>query len=242
MTHRRRIGWMLCAASLASIGCAHGHVTQQLHAARIAMDEARATGTAELEPAELADAERVLAVAEAQDDGSPREAHFAYVAERRAHTAMADARRDRIERDVALGTRDLEEAEVGLTTLDAEVLFAPDEAALASDASEVLEPIAEQLRAPGVIGVVTGFTDAEGTVAYNRDLSQRRADAVRAYLVEHGVPSARLVVEGRGEATPIASNATEEGRSLNRRVEVAIYPSAASVLPPARARETVASR
>jgi OOP family OmpA-OmpF porin len=65
---------------------------------------------------------------------------------------------------------------------------------------------------------VRGYTDSRGNDDYNLGLSQRRADAVRDYLVEKGTPAERLTAVGLGEADPIADNDTEEGRALNRRV------------------------
>ena len=63
-----------------------------------------------------------------------------------------------------------------------------------------------------------GFTDSIGSEAYNLKLSQRRADSVRQYLVDKGVPASRLDAVGKGEGSPIADNATAEGRAQNRRV------------------------
>ena len=71
---------------------------------------------------------------------------------------------------------------------------------------------------------VAGHTDSVGSDTYNQGLSQRRADAVKAYLASHNVPGARVVTVGAGEAHPVASNDTEQGRSANRRVELTIVP------------------
>lgn len=73
---------------------------------------------------------------------------------------------------------------------------------------------------PDLALIVEGHTDAAGDAAYNRDLSQRRADAVVNWLVEHGVERKRLEARGAGEARPVASNDTAQGRALNRRVEL----------------------
>jgi OOP family OmpA-OmpF porin len=67
-------------------------------------------------------------------------------------------------------------------------------------------------------GTIEGHTDNRGSDAYNLKLSQRRAESVRQYLVDKGVPASRLDAVGKGEASPIADNATAEGRAQNRRV------------------------
>jgi OmpA-OmpF porin, OOP family len=67
-------------------------------------------------------------------------------------------------------------------------------------------------------GVIEGHTDSVGNDAYNQSLSQRRADAVRKYLLDKGVAAARLESKGFGESQPVADNATAEGRAQNRRV------------------------
>ena len=71
---------------------------------------------------------------------------------------------------------------------------------------------------------VYGHTDSTGADAYNQTLSERRATAVADYLAGHGVNPARLGTRGFGETQPIASNATEDGRAANRRVEIKIVP------------------
>lgn len=70
---------------------------------------------------------------------------------------------------------------------------------------------------------VAGHTCSIGTEEYNLGLSQRRAEAVRNYLVSKGVSAERLTVRGYGESRPVASNATREGRVQNRRVELVRY-------------------
>ncbi|HSF93267.1 MAG TPA: OmpA family protein [Paracoccaceae bacterium] len=71
---------------------------------------------------------------------------------------------------------------------------------------------------------VIGHTDSTGSAAYNQDLSERRALAVRAALVGNGVSPSRVFASGLGETQPVASNATADGRAQNRRVEIFITP------------------
>jgi outer membrane protein OmpA-like peptidoglycan-associated protein len=102
--------------------------------------------------------------------------------------------------------------------------FASGSAELRPEAAPSLAIAAAFIRSqpPGRVRVV-GFTDAVGDDSSNLDLSLRRAEAVRAYLVRHhGVAPKRLVAGGMGEAEPVAGNDTEAGRRANRRVEV--YP------------------
>ena len=69
---------------------------------------------------------------------------------------------------------------------------------------------------------LVGHTDWIGTDKYNQKLSERRANAVKAYLVSKGVPAEKIFTEGKGKKQPIASNKTREGRAKNRRVEVEV--------------------
>ena len=78
---------------------------------------------------------------------------------------------------------------------------------------------------PGSDLLILGHTDSVGTDDYNKRLSVRRADAAAEYLVGEGVERSRIATGGLGEEEPIAPNDTPDGRSRNRRVEVAIYAS-----------------
>lgn len=79
-------------------------------------------------------------------------------------------------------------------------------------------------RYPNSVVTVTGHTDSTGSAAYNQTLSERRAESVAAVLRASGVNPARVRTVGAGENAPIASNLTEEGRALNRRVDITITP------------------
>ena len=71
---------------------------------------------------------------------------------------------------------------------------------------------------------VIGHTDSVGAESYNQELSERRARSVAEYLAGQNVLTTRLLIEGRGETQPIASNSTPEGRASNRRVTIQINP------------------
>jgi outer membrane protein OmpA-like peptidoglycan-associated protein len=73
---------------------------------------------------------------------------------------------------------------------------------------------------------VYGYTDNTGSDQHNQDLSQRRAVAVATILANQGIDQRRFYIEGKGEGDPLANNATETGRSQNRRVEIQISPLA----------------
>ena len=101
------------------------------------------------------------------------------------------------------------------------VHFDFDKSTIRPDAAPVLNEAVATLKAEGGIAVIVeGHTDSVGTDAYNQKLSHRRADAVRQYLVKHGIPANRITTEGFGESRPVASNDTADGRAQNRRVEL----------------------
>ena len=99
------------------------------------------------------------------------------------------------------------------------VNFAFDSYALDAKAQGILDEAAAVLKEKNVRVTLEGWTDSVGTDAYNKVLSQNRANAVKAYLVEQGVPASKLSAIGMGKSFKY-DNATEEGRYLNRRVEL----------------------
>lgn len=102
------------------------------------------------------------------------------------------------------------------------IYFDTDSATLKAASTATLEQVRELMEArPQLRLVVAGHTDSEGGDAHNQDLSSRRAAAVVGWLAGHGIDAARLEATGHGESRPVASNATGEGRALNRRVEIA---------------------
>ncbi|MEO8242624.1 MAG: OmpA family protein [bacterium] len=112
-----------------------------------------------------------------------------------------------------------------VVNLPDDVTFATDSATVRSDLASELRSIAANLVSyPNSTIRVLGHTDNVGAAAYNADLSQRRAVAVRDILAGAGVPSTRLSAVGMGEGSPIASNLTAAGRAQNRRVEIIITP------------------
>ena len=115
------------------------------------------------------------------------------------------------------------------------VTFALNSAKLNPQFDDVLDKLANTLLEYNQTVIqIAGHTDSTGTHAYNMKLSLQRAESVKAYLVSRGVPPARLVTVGAGPDYPIASNATEEGRAENRRVEITIVPVTQDSLNQAR--------
>ena len=109
--------------------------------------------------------------------------------------------------------------------IPSQVTFDTDSTTIKSSFRGVLDGVAQTIsQEPGINARVVGHTDSTGNPGHNMTLSQRRAQSVEAYLGDRGVARARLSAEGRGETQPVASNATEEGRSQNRRVEIYLKP------------------
>ena len=113
------------------------------------------------------------------------------------------------------------------------VLFDFNSYQLKPEAKEMLRRVARTLNEnPDTVVVVVGYTDSTGSFNYNVKLSEKRAEAVRNELVLNGVDPTRVVTFGCGPKHPIAPNDTPEGRSLNRRVEILIYPKGQTIPNP----------
>jgi outer membrane protein OmpA-like peptidoglycan-associated protein len=109
-------------------------------------------------------------------------------------------------------------------TLSGGVLFASAKSDLLPQAqaklSEVANVLTKQDKTSTIL--VQGYTDSQGSQSNNQALSQRRAEAVRTYLVAHGIAADRVTAQGMGPSNPVADNTTAEGRADNRRVEIVV--------------------
>jgi outer membrane protein OmpA-like peptidoglycan-associated protein len=109
-------------------------------------------------------------------------------------------------------------------TFDSGILFATNSSTLESQAKTSINKLAVILnKYPDTNILVTGHTDFDGKEEYNQTLSEKRAKSVSDYTMLQGITSSRLSIFGLGETEPVASNDTEEGKHLNRRVEIAIF-------------------
>ena len=108
-------------------------------------------------------------------------------------------------------------------TYQAETLFDFDKSVIKPAGKQVLNGLVGKLKNFNVeIIIATGHTDSIGTDAYNQKLGNRRAEAVKAYLISQGVAANRIYTDSKGESQPVADNRTREGRAKNRRVEVEV--------------------
>ena len=122
--------------------------------------------------------------------------------------------------NVILETRDTAR---GLVVNLSDVTFATGQATLVSAAREKLARVSGILASHPTLRLeIEGHTDSVGSDAANQSLSERRAETVRAYLVQQGVPTGSVTAAGFGKSRPVAANDTAEGRHLNRRVELVV--------------------
>lgn len=117
----------------------------------------------------------------------------------------------------------IREGEGIIVKFDSGILFDVNKYALKTAARTNIENLATSLKNnPETTILIVGHTDATGSEAYNKGLSERRAESVKSFAIAQGISSTRLSIDGRGEDEPIADNDTEAGRSQNRRVEIVI--------------------
>jgi OOP family OmpA-OmpF porin len=104
------------------------------------------------------------------------------------------------------------------------ILFEVDKAVIRPESFDLMNEITQVVKDNPRIKKISieGHTDDDGSKRYNKKLSQKRADSVMAYLVEHGVEEARLVAKGFGEEVPLVPNDSPENKEKNRRVEFII--------------------
>ncbi len=201
---------------------------------KTAAEQARLQAEQDARQAELqrqqAEADRAAALAARQD------------AEQQAQQARGEAAKLQQEHDqlraelqqqlnTVLQTR---ETARGLIVNMSDVLFDIDKATLKQDAQVKLAKVAGIVLAhPELDLEVDGYTDSTGSSDYNEDLSERRAESVRSFLVEQGVSPSNITAEAFGESNPVASNDTRAGRQRNRRVELVISGESIAATPQA---------
>lgn len=108
-------------------------------------------------------------------------------------------------------------------TFAADAFFDFDKAVLKPEGKAKLDDLVSKVQGINLeVIVAVGHTDSVGSDAYNQKLSERRAQAVKAYLESKGIDKSRVYTEGKGEKQPVADNKTKDGRAKNRRVEIEV--------------------
>ncbi|HOI18207.1 MAG TPA: OmpA family protein [Geobacteraceae bacterium] len=140
--------------------------------------------------------------------------------------ALANAEAASIQRErQVLDEASRRDVDVLTVTFKSDYLFAVNSSSLLPGAYDEVNRVAQVLNQyPQTTIVISGHTDSTGSEQYNQALSERRANAVKNALVGMGVNPARMTTIGFGKSKPVASNASEAGRQLNRRVELRIVP------------------
>lgn len=174
--------------------------------------------------AQLGQANKKLAV-----QGQAMENQAAMIASEKEARLAAEKRAAQANADLAKFASVKEESRGTVITLSGGVLFASSKSELLPAAQLKLNSVADALmqQDPDSKMVVEGHTDSQGGDGYNQDLSQRRAQIVRDYLVGRGVAADRVSSQGFGSSRSIADNKSAEGRANNRRVEIVVEPKAA---------------
>jgi outer membrane protein OmpA-like peptidoglycan-associated protein len=154
------------------------------------------------------------------------------LAQSNTNLAEANARAARAMESLAKIAQVKEEARGMVITLSGQVLFVTGKAELLPAAQDQLGVVAKALQDQGEIRpiVVEGYTDSVGSESNNMKLSQDRANAVRSFLVNKGLPSDKLTAVGKGKSNPVASNDTADGRANNRRVEIVVAGGSANAI------------
>ncbi|MFO7603578.1 MAG: OmpA family protein, partial [Gammaproteobacteria bacterium] len=183
----------------------------------------------ELRTSEADAAHRQVGIAQ---QAAEREAQERAAAEARAAGELeaATARVGEMEKELA--ELNAKKTERGLVITLGDVLFDVNKAELKPGSERNVQKIADFLREyPERKALIEGFTDSTGSESYNQLLSERRAEAVRTFLIGRGIGSERIAARGYGELNPVASNDTAASRQLNRRVEIVISEDEREVDP-----------
>lgn len=179
--------------------------------------------------------------------------HLAYLAKQKVAIAQTQAQRKVAEETIKNSTAERDKALLRARTLEADrlrnelnakqtdrgltislgdVLFDTGKAQLKPGGAREVRKLAQFLQQNPQRNVsVEGFTDSRGSDDYNQTLSEHRADAVKAELVDQGIAPERVTSKGYGEAYPVADNNSSAGQQMNRRVEIVISDDGKQVAP-----------
>lgn len=159
----------------------------------------------------------IVEAVQAEQEAEEARRHLRQVAEKRKETL------DRLERTLGKMAETRRTALGMVMNLGDSIEFDFDEAELRQENKELLSRIAGVLLTAEHFGIqVYGHTDDVGTVEYNQELSERRAEAVRQYLIEAGVDADRIQSKGFGKSAPLVEGTDPHSRQRNRRVEIAV--------------------
>ena len=196
-----------------------------MHAAAKADDARVAAGQAERDRIMLAARKREVQTAVGQRDQAKDQA------------AQAPSRRRRLQAE--LDALKAKPTPRGLVLTLGDVMFDTGRSELKSGGMRKIDQLAQFLTEhPERRVEIDGFTDSVGSDSYNDELSQRRADAVKAALISRNVDPGRISTQGFGKGFPVASNNDSGGRQLNRRVEVVIGGDGGADIAPRRLKST----
>jgi outer membrane protein OmpA-like peptidoglycan-associated protein len=192
---------------------------QQAEQARQQAEQAQQQAQLEAQQRTTAEQQNLQAIAQAEE--SRRQAEQAQQRAQQAETDQAQLRQRLMgQLNAVLQTRD---SARGLIVSMPDVLFDTGSANLKPTARERLAKVSGILIAyPDIRVEVDGYTDSTGSALFNEQLSQQRADSVRSYMDQQGVPPSSITTRGLGQSNPIASNETATGRQQNRRVELVV--------------------
>ena len=147
--------------------------------------------------------------------------------------ANASAERDQAiieQQEILLKDLNAKKTKRGLVVTLGDVLFNTNKAKLKTNGTRSVQKLADFLKKyPQHKVLIEGYTDSSGGVKLNQELSERRADTVRTTLINMGIDSERVSIQGFGERFPIAKNDTKENRQANRRVEIVVSDESGNI-------------
>jgi outer membrane protein OmpA-like peptidoglycan-associated protein len=186
----------------------------------------------EARTAEADAAQRNAAASQRSAEASQRESEASLRQSEASQRQAQDAEARSRQLEAQLKELDAKKTARGLVITLGDVLFDTNMAQLKPGGMRGVQKLADILRQyPQRNVLIEGFTDSTGSSSHNQELSDRRANAVRTALLDTGISADRLATRGYGVNFPVASNATAEGRQLNRRVEIIVSSDGEMIAP-----------